>query len=214
LSVDGRLPIKAPTSSLTVSTDERLTGEPTWSIEQVLRTQAFWLLLTTLFVVSIGTSGTGVHLVPHLTQQGLSAQSAVGAISVMFTAGALASLGLGLASERVSPRLLMALAYLLVAVSLAILISADTITETYLFAVIMTPPTTRTWREPIRSTNHPLTGARVAPKIAPRVAPPAICVRVQPSSSPIGMTKILRIAIATDALAKLIPAAAPTTNHP
>ena len=52
----------------------------------------------------------------------------------MFTAGALASLALGVASERVSPRLLMAAAYLLIAVSLAILIAADTIVETYLFA--------------------------------------------------------------------------------
>ena len=66
-----------------------------------------------------------MHLVPHLTQQGFSAQSAVGAISVMFTAGALASLASGVASERVSPRILMALAYILVAVSIAILIVAD-----------------------------------------------------------------------------------------
>ncbi|MDP6102995.1 MAG: hypothetical protein QF579_06830, partial [Dehalococcoidia bacterium] len=93
-------------------------------------TPSFWLLLVTLLIVSIGTSGVGVHLVPHLIQQGLSAQSAVGAISVMFTAGALASLALGVASERVSPRLLMAAAYLLIAVSLAILIAADTIVET------------------------------------------------------------------------------------
>ena len=135
LTVDGTPPKKAPESSLAVSTDERQIEEISWPIGQVLRTPTFWLLLVSLFVVSIGTSGVGVHLVPHLTQQGLSAQAAVGAISVMFTAGALTSLALGVASERVSPRLLMALVYLLVAASLVILIAADTIIETYLFAV-------------------------------------------------------------------------------
>ena len=135
LSVDGRPTYKAPRSNLAVSNEERRIEETSWTIGQVLRTPTFWLLLMSLFAVSIGTSGVGVHLVPHLMQQGLSVQSAVGAISVMFTAGALASLALGFASERVSPRLLMALAYLLVAVSLAILIVADSLAETYLFAV-------------------------------------------------------------------------------
>ena len=136
LSVDGRPARNTPSSGASISTDERQKEETSWSVGQVFHNPTIWLLLISLFVVSIGTSGSGVHLVPHLTQQGLSAQSAVGAISVMFTAGALASLATGVASERVSPRLLMALAYLLVAVSLAILIAADTIAETYLFAVV------------------------------------------------------------------------------
>ena len=135
LSVDGGTQKKAPRSSLVVSAKDREIEEISLTLGQALLTPSFWLLLVTLLIVSIGTSGVGVHLVPHLTQQGLSAQSAVGAISVMFTAGALASLALGVASERVSPRLLMAVAYLLIAVSLAILIAADTIVETYLFAV-------------------------------------------------------------------------------
>ena len=134
LTVDGRLLEKASKSGLTVFSDDHQIEETSWSIKQVLRTPTFWLVLVSLFVVSIGTSGAGVHLVPHLTQQGLSARSAVGAISIMFTAGALASLAIGVVSERVSPRLLLALSYLLVAVSLAILITADTIAETYLFA--------------------------------------------------------------------------------
>jgi len=121
---------------------EEYKEEVSWSFAQALRTPTFWLLLISLFVVSIGTSGVGVHLVPHLIQQGLSSQSAVGAISVMFAAGALASVALGFASERISPRILMVLTYLLVAVSVGILLEADTIPETYLFAITSGTATT------------------------------------------------------------------------
>lgn len=135
LIVDGRASIRTPETYAAVSSDKRQTEEVSWPVSQMLRTLTFWLLLVSLFVVSIGISGVGVHLVPHLTQQGVSAQTSVGAISVMFAAGALASLAVGVVSERVSLRLLMALTYLLVGISLLILIAADTIIETYLFAI-------------------------------------------------------------------------------
>jgi OFA family oxalate/formate antiporter-like MFS transporter len=111
-------------------------GEISWPLGQVTRTPTFWLILVSLFIVSSATSGIGLHLVPHLTQQGLSAPAAVGAISIMSTSGALGALVLGVMAERVSPRLMMTLAYLLGAVSMLVLLMADTITETYLFAVL------------------------------------------------------------------------------
>jgi MFS family permease len=143
LNVDGRLRNVASESGRTDSTNERDSKrdkqedqeEVSWTFAQALRTSTFWLFLISLFVVSIGTSGIGVHLVPHLIQQGLSSQSAVGAISVMFAAGALASVALGFASERISPPILMILTYLLVAISVGILLVADTIPLTYLFAI-------------------------------------------------------------------------------
>ncbi|HZA25913.1 MAG TPA: MFS transporter, partial [Dehalococcoidia bacterium] len=111
-------------------------GEISWPLGQVTRTPTFWLILVSLFIVSSATSGIGLHLVPHLTQQGLSAPAAVGAISIMSTSGALGALVLGVMAERVSPRLMMTLAYLLGAVSMLVLLMADTLTETYLFAVL------------------------------------------------------------------------------
>jgi sugar phosphate permease len=111
-------------------------GEVSWTLSQVTRTPAFWLILVSLFIVSTATSGIGLHLIPHLTQQGLSATAAVGAISIMSTSGALGALALGVIAERVSPRLMIALAYLLGAVSMAVLLRADTLAETYLFAVL------------------------------------------------------------------------------
>ena len=102
----------------------------------IIRTPTFWLILVSLFLVSTATSGIGLHLVPHLTQQGLSPGAAVAAISVMSISGALAAVACGLLAERASPKLLLVLAYLLAAGSMWVLIGADNIPETYLFAVL------------------------------------------------------------------------------
>jgi OFA family oxalate/formate antiporter-like MFS transporter len=127
-------------SSASASSSPRFTQAPPeeeqWLVSQVIRTPAFWLILLSLFVASMATSGVGLHLVPHLTQQGLSAPAAVGAISIMSTTGALGALALGVIAERASPRLMITLAYLLGAVSMMVLIVADTLPETYLFAAI------------------------------------------------------------------------------
>ena len=105
-------------------------------LSEVVRTPAFWVILVSLFLGSVAISGVGLHLVPHLTQRGLSPTAAVAAVSVMAISGAVASLAAGLLAERVSPKLLMILAYLLGAVSMWTLINADTLTEAYLFAVM------------------------------------------------------------------------------
>ena len=115
--------------------DERRDEQPA-PLSEVARTSAFWLILASLFLASVVMSGIGLHLVPHLTQQGLTPAAAVGAVSVMSIAGAAAALVSGVVAEVVSARLLLILAYLLGAVSMWTLIHADTLPETYLFAVL------------------------------------------------------------------------------
>ena len=110
--------------------------EPGVALSGIIRTPTFWLVLVSLFLVATATSGIGLHLVPHLTQQGLSAGAAVGAVSVMSISGALAALACGLLAERASSKLLLILAYLLSAVSMWVLMGADNLSQTYLFAVL------------------------------------------------------------------------------
>jgi MFS family permease len=94
------------------------------------------LILLSLFLVSTSTSGIGLHLIPHLTQQGLSAGAAVGAVSVMSLSGAFAALAFGVVAERVSAKLLLTMVYLLGAVSMWVLMGTHTLPEAYLFAVL------------------------------------------------------------------------------
>ena len=109
---------------------------PEYRLGVIVRTPSFWLILVSLFLVATATSGIGLHLVPHLTQQGLSAGAAVAAVSVMSIAGAVAAVAFGFLAERAPPKLLLILSYLLGAVSMWVLMGADNLPETYLFAVL------------------------------------------------------------------------------
>ena len=115
---------------------ETAVDEPAVGLGAIVRTPSFWLILFSLFLVSTATSGIGLHLVPHLTQQGLSAGAAVAAVSVMAISGAVSALAFGLLAERAAPKLLLVLSYLLAAASMWVLMTADNLPETYLFAVL------------------------------------------------------------------------------
>ncbi|MFQ6027025.1 MAG: MFS transporter [Dehalococcoidia bacterium] len=136
LAVDGAPP-QDPNGSGDPATDWLVAAEETqWTLRLVVRTPTFWLVLISLFVASTGNSGVGLHLVPHLTQQGLSDVEAVGAISIMSTSAAVAALVLGVMAEKVPPRGMLVFLYLLVAANMGVLILADTLAESYLFAVL------------------------------------------------------------------------------
>ena len=102
----------------------------------ILKSRGFWLIIVSLFLVSSGMSGIGLHLVPHLIQQGLEPMKAVGTISIMSITGASGALFLGFLSERLSPRYLLAGVYLLGAASIMVLINTDSLSGTYTFAVL------------------------------------------------------------------------------
>ena len=102
----------------------------------ILRSGSFWLIIVSLFLVSSGMSGIGLHLVPHLIQQGLEPMKAVGTVSIMSITGASGALFLGFLSERLSPRYLLSGVYLLGAGSIMVLINTDSLTGTYTFAVL------------------------------------------------------------------------------
>ena len=110
--------------------------EREYPLREVVRTPAFWLILGSLFVASTATSGIGLHLIPHLTQQGLTPAAAVGAVSVMALSGAGAALLAGAVSERVQAKWVLTGLFVLAAVSMGVLARADTLAETYLFAVL------------------------------------------------------------------------------
>ena len=131
LALDGDPPRTQSGDKPELQRDEQL-----MPLRAVIRTPAFWLILVSLFLVSTATSGIGLHLVPHLIQQGLTAGAAVGAVSVMSVSGAFAALVCGVVAEKVSAKLLLTLAYALGAVSMWVLMRADTLPETYLFAVL------------------------------------------------------------------------------
>ena len=133
---DMGLRVDGDVASYLAERPESAADEPVIRLGVIVRTPSFWLILVSLFLVATATSGIGLHLVPHLTQQGLSAGAAVAAVSVMSIAGAVAALVYGFLAERAPPKLLLILSYLLEAASMWVLMGADNLPETYLFAVL------------------------------------------------------------------------------
>ena len=111
--------------------------ERSLTLRDAARTPAFWIALASLFLGSNAVSGPGLHLVPYLTERGLNATAAVGAISVMATAGAAGAILSGVAADRLSPRWLMAALYLMSAAALLLLVGTDTLAETYAVVILM-----------------------------------------------------------------------------
>ena len=148
LRVDGASPEH---SSLDTPPKDQISAEPTpasgpdlpspdeeaqWVLRDVLRTPSFWLLLFSLFAVSTTSAGVTLHLVPYLSEKGLSSGSSVTIISIFSASGAAATVLAGFLSERISPRLIIFLGYLLAATAMVVLIIIDNLAEAYLFAVL------------------------------------------------------------------------------
>ena len=120
------------TAAAEVAVEER-----SLTLREVSRAPEFWVALAALFLGSNAMAGPGLHLVPYLTERGLNATAAVGAISVMATAGAGGAILAGMAADRLSPRWLMVGLYLLGTVALLLLVGTDTLVETYAVVIIM-----------------------------------------------------------------------------
>ena len=116
--------------------------ERSLTLREAAGTWAFWLALGSLFIGSNATSGVGLHLVPYLTEQGISTAAAVTAISVMATSGAAGALLAGAAGDRFSPLWGMVALNLVAAAALGLLVNTDTLLDTYLFVILIGPAST------------------------------------------------------------------------
>ena len=89
-----------------------------------------------MFLGSTATAGPGLHLIPYLTERGINVTAAVAAISVMSISGAAGALLAGVVADRVHPKWVMVSLYLVSAGSLVLLVSTDTMFETYCYAIL------------------------------------------------------------------------------
>ena len=116
---------------------EMARDEPSQTLKEAAGTWGYWMALGSLFIGSIAISGVGLHLVPYLTGQGISAAAAVSAISVMATSGAAGALLAGAAGDRLPPRWVIVALNLVTAAALGLLVSTDTLLDAYLFVVLL-----------------------------------------------------------------------------
>ncbi len=111
-------------------------SEPSLTLRQAAGRPVFWMALWALFLGSTATAGPGLHLIPYLTERGINVTAAVAAISVMSISGAAGALLAGVVADRVHPRWVMVSLYLVSAGSLVLLVTTDTMFETYCYAIL------------------------------------------------------------------------------
>ena len=100
--------------------------EISWTLEEAIRSSAFWRLVLAFTIVMLVMTSTGLHRIPHFIDQGLGARLVAFAVGVESAVAAASAFAMGLLIERVQVRFVGAASYLLAAVAVLLTINADT----------------------------------------------------------------------------------------
>jgi len=112
------------------------TDQPDYTARQAIRTRAFWLITFGHACSSLLFAALTVHLVPMLTDQGLSLQSAASVFSVMMGVAAVFQLIGGYVGDRVETRVALAIFGFIQAAGFTMAVFAQNMPMSILFAVI------------------------------------------------------------------------------
>jgi len=111
-------------------------GGKAFSLIKAVTTRQFWLVSGMLFCFGFCMFTITVHIVPHITELGISAASAA---SVLATAGGMSIIGnfvLGSAADRIGNRQVFIIGFIMMATVLFWLVPAAEAWMLYLFAVV------------------------------------------------------------------------------
>ncbi len=112
------------------------TDQPDYTARQAIRTSAFWLITFGHACSSLLFATMTVHLVPMLTDQGLSLQSAAFVFSVMMGVAAVFQLIGGYVGDRMETRVAVAIFGFIQAAGFTMAVFAHNIPVSMLFAVL------------------------------------------------------------------------------
>ena len=107
-----------------------------FTIWEALKTPVFWMLAVAFGLRTMAISATVVHQIPFLTDAGISQQAAAGILALMGLMSIPGRIGFGYLGDYFNKRYLLAIAYLLQAAGILILLTADSLTQVFLFTVV------------------------------------------------------------------------------
>ncbi len=108
--------------NLAVGTDEAAAQEVVWTRGAAARTTAFWLLVITFGISSIGVTGLNLHVYSYVTDLGYSAVIAAAVMSIIASMQLASPLGWGLLAERIGTRYAATLRFVIQGIGLAVAI--------------------------------------------------------------------------------------------
>ena len=110
--------------------------EAGWTLYMARRTSTFWFLTASMVLGAGAQSAIAVHQVPAILDKGVSAAAISGAMVVFGLLGILSKIVIGLLVERISIQLLVVLTSIGTAVSLVILMNANSVSMAFSYAVL------------------------------------------------------------------------------
>jgi MFS transporter, OFA family, oxalate/formate antiporter len=102
-------------------------SEAVWTRTEAVRSSAFWLLVTTFGISSIGVTGLNLHVYSYVTDIGHSPVVAATVMSVIASMQLASPLAWGLLAERIDARITAMLRFVVQGVGLALAISTDSL---------------------------------------------------------------------------------------
>jgi MFS family permease len=97
-------------------------SERLWTRAEAVRTTAFWLLVITFGISSVGVTGLNLHVYPYVTDIGHSPVVAATVMSVIASMQLASPLGWGFLAERIDPRIAAMLRFIVQGIGLALAI--------------------------------------------------------------------------------------------
>ena len=109
------------------------------TLRQTLKTRSFWLLMTSVWVSTLAMSIMTVHLVPFLTDMGMSTVKAAGVMSIWLTCAIPSRLAVGFLVDHMKTknlRFVLAATYIIQALGVAIFLLNKSLPLLYVWFVI------------------------------------------------------------------------------
>ncbi len=99
--------------------------EMVWTRAEALRTSAFWLLVVTFGIASVGVTGLNLHIYPYVTDLGHRPVIAASVMSVIASMQLASPLAWGLIAERIDVRIAAMLRFVIQAIGLGLAIVGE-----------------------------------------------------------------------------------------
>jgi MFS transporter, OFA family, oxalate/formate antiporter len=102
-------------------------SDTVWTRAEAVRTSAFWLLVITFGISSVGVTGLNLHVYPYVTDLGHSPVVAAAVMSVIASMQLASPLAWGLLAERIDARFAAMLRFVVQGIGLGVAISAGNV---------------------------------------------------------------------------------------
>ena len=113
-----------------------VSGGRGFSLLEAIRTKQFWMLSTIYLCFGISLQSIMVHIVPHVTDQGISAIIAANILTVIGALSLIGRVTMGVVADRIGNKPCLIVGLIVLSVSLSWLLVAKELWMLYLFAAI------------------------------------------------------------------------------